>query len=58
LDPVKGDAMQLLWERAKMMVESSSATVLAVMLQDNCPIPQGARVGLILSGGNTSRPTG
>jgi threonine dehydratase len=50
------DAMQLLWERAKMMVETSSATVLAAMLQDNCPIPQGARVGLILSGGNTSQP--
>ena len=57
-DAETSDAMQLLWERAKMMVETSSATVLAAMLQDNCPIPQGARVGLILSGGNTSRPTG
>ena len=57
-DAETSDAMQLLWERAKMMVETSSATVLAAMLQDNCPIPQGARVGLILTGGNTSRPAG
>jgi threonine dehydratase len=57
-DAETSDAMQLLWERAKMMVETSSATVLAAMLQDNCPIPQGARVGLILTGGNTSRPVG
>jgi threonine dehydratase len=49
-------AMRLLWERAKMMVEPNSATVLAAMLQDDCPIPAGARVGLILSGGNVQWP--
>ncbi|MDP7071008.1 MAG: pyridoxal-phosphate dependent enzyme [Phycisphaerales bacterium] len=46
-------ARSLLLERAKLWVEPSSATVLAAMLNDQCPIPRDARVGLILSGGNT-----
>ena len=45
-------ARTLLLERAKLWVEPSSATVLAAMLKDTCPIPMGAHVGLILSGGN------
>lgn len=47
-------AMRLLWERAKLLVEPSSATVLAAMLSQRCPIPTGSRVGLILTGGNVS----
>lgn len=44
-------AMRLLWERLKIVVEPSSATVLAVVLR----YPEqfaGCRIGLILSGGN------
>lgn len=45
------EAMQLIWQELKLVVEPSSATVLAAMLND----PQtfaGKQVGLILSGGN------
>ena len=44
-------AMRLLWERLKILVESSSATVFAAVLR----YPErfaGRRVGLIISGGN------
>jgi len=44
-------AMRLLWERLKLLVEPSSATVLAAVLR----YPErfaGRRVGIILSGGN------
>ncbi len=44
-------AMRLIWERMKIIVESSSAVPLAALLR---PRPEllGKRVGLILSGGN------
>ncbi len=45
------DAMRLIWERAKLVVEPSAAVTLAAVLEN----PQrfhGRRVGLILSGGN------
>ena len=45
-------AMRLLWERAKTIVEPSGATPLAAVLQNSFPVPEGSRVGLILSGGN------
>ena len=45
-------AMRLLWERAKTIVEPSGATPLAAVLQKSFPVPEGSRVGLILSGGN------
>ena len=45
-------AMKILWERCKMVVESSSSTVLAATLSDHCPLPIGSKVGMILSGGN------
>jgi len=45
-------AQRLLLERAKLWVEPSSATVLAAVLNAECPIPGGAQIGLILSGGN------
>ena len=46
-------AMELLWTRAKLLVEPSSATVLAALLAAPAELLQGAeRVGLVLSGGN------
>ena len=45
------DAMRLIWERMKLIVEPSSAVALAAVLKN----PQefsGERVGIILSGGN------
>jgi threonine dehydratase len=44
-------AMRLLWERAKQLVEPSSATVLAAVLRHRGRFA-GQRVGLVLSGGN------
>ena len=44
-------AMRLLWERMKIVVEPSSATVLAALLRHREHFA-GKRVGVILSGGN------
>ncbi len=44
-------AMRLLWERLKVVVEPSAAVTLAVVLA-NPQIFEGKKVGLILSGGN------
>lgn len=46
------EAMRLLWMRAKTVVEPSGATPLAAALSAACLLDSGARVGLILSGGN------
>lgn len=46
-------AMRLLWERAKLPVEPSSAVPLAVLLR-RPPWAAGKRVGVILSGGNAN----
>jgi threonine dehydratase len=46
-------AMRLLWERAKLLVEPSSATALAAVLRPEFPRgSQADRLGVILSGGN------
>lgn len=45
------DAMQLIWQHLKVIVEPSSATVLAAILKYNDHF-KNKRVGLILSGGN------
>lgn len=46
-------AMRLLWERAKLLVEPSSAVALAAVLTDAFrALPGTSRVGIILSGGN------
>jgi len=46
-------AMRLLWERAKLLVEASSAVALAAVLSDEFRSLQGLhRVGVVLSGGN------
>ena len=44
-------AMRLLWERMKLVVEPSAATVLAAVLRHPARFA-GRRVGLVLSGGN------
>jgi threonine dehydratase len=45
------ESMQLIWERMKIIVEPSSATVLAV-IRENPGHFAGKRIGLIISGGN------
>lgn len=46
------DAMRLLWERAKILAEPSSATALAVVLKNKERFA-GQKVCVIISGGNT-----
>jgi threonine dehydratase len=45
------ECMLLIWERMKIIIEPSSATVLAVV-KENQGIFKGKKIGLILSGGN------
>ena len=45
------DCMLLVWERMKIIIEPSSATVLAI-IKENPAIFAGKRIGLIISGGN------
>lgn len=45
-------AMYILWERMKIVVEPSGALPLAVLLEHNAAF-EGKKIGLILSGGNT-----
>lgn len=48
-------AMRLLWERAKLLVESSSAVALASALSKSWqPAPEVRSIGIILSGGNVN----
>jgi threonine dehydratase len=44
-----GDAMRLVWERMKIIIEPSSAVPVAALLARKI---QGAKIGVILSGGN------
>jgi len=44
-------AMRLVWERAKIVIEPSSAVVLAALLEKTLDV-QGRRVGVIVTGGN------
>jgi threonine dehydratase len=44
-------AMRLVWERMKILIEPSCATVLAAVLRNRERFA-GQRIGLILSGGN------
>lgn len=48
-DDAISDAMRFTWERTKQLIEPSSATVIAALLDGRL---RGARVGAILSGGN------
>ncbi|MBA4321960.1 MAG: serine dehydratase [Odoribacter sp.] len=45
------DCMLLVWERMKIIIEPSSATVLAI-IKENPNFFRGKKVGLIISGGN------
>jgi threonine dehydratase len=45
------ECMLLIWERMKIIIEPSSATVLAIV-KENPSIFRGKRIGLIISGGN------
>jgi len=45
------DAMYLIWQRMKIVVEPSSAITLAIILK-NKPLFAGKKVGIILTGGN------
>jgi threonine dehydratase len=45
------ECMLLVWERMKIVIEPSSATVLAVV-KENPGLFIGKRIGLIISGGN------
>jgi len=46
-------AMRLLWERAKLLVEPSSAVALAAVMNEQFPKPDDIQsIGIILSGGN------
>ena len=46
------DALEFIWSRLKIVVEPSSAVALAPLLSGRYPLPPGARVGVMLSGGN------
>jgi threonine dehydratase len=45
------DCMLLVWERMKIIIEPSSATVLAI-IKENSDLFRGKKIGLIISGGN------
>jgi threonine dehydratase len=45
------ECMLLVWERMKIIIEPSSATVLAVV-KENPDLFRGKKIGLIISGGN------
>ncbi|GMV33678.1 MAG: pyridoxal-phosphate dependent enzyme [Chloroflexi bacterium CFX1] len=45
------ESMKFVWERAKIVVEPSAATVIAALLEKKVDL-NGLRVGVILSGGN------
>jgi threonine dehydratase len=45
------ECMLLIWERMKIIIEPSSATVLAV-IKENPAVFRGKKIGLIISGGN------
>ncbi len=45
-------AMLYLWERMKIVVEPTGALGIAGLLERKVAVPQGARVGVIISGGN------
>lgn len=44
-------ALEYTWERAKLLIEPSSAVAVAALLHENAPV-KGRKVGVILSGGN------
>ena len=54
-DPKIVEAMRLVWQRMKIIIEPSSAVAMAVILADEFKaLPGLQRIGVILSGGNVS----
>jgi threo-3-hydroxy-L-aspartate ammonia-lyase len=51
-DPQIVEGMRFLWERMKLVVEPTGAMGLAAVLSGCVPFTSGARIGVILSGGN------
>jgi threonine dehydratase len=51
-DPQIVEGMRFLWERMKLVVEPTGAMGLAALLAGGVPFASGARIGVILSGGN------
>jgi threonine dehydratase len=51
-DPQIVEGMRFLWERMKLVVEPTGAMGLAALLGGCLPFASGARIGVILSGGN------
>ncbi|MBX7254224.1 MAG: pyridoxal-phosphate dependent enzyme [Candidatus Promineofilum sp.] len=47
-------ALEFIWARLKIVVEPSSAVALAPLLAGAYSVPPGARVGVLLSGGNVN----
>lgn len=45
------ESMKFIWERAKIIIEPSAATVIAVLWEKKIDL-RGLKVGVILSGGN------
>lgn len=45
-------AMRFLWERMKIIVEPTGALAAAALLGGDLPVEAGARVGVVISGGN------
>jgi threo-3-hydroxy-L-aspartate ammonia-lyase len=45
-------AMRFLWERMKLVVEPTGALGLAALFAGRVPFGPGARIGIVLSGGN------
>ncbi len=46
------DAMKLVWERMKIIIEPSSAVTLACLLEKKISLTRKQKVGIIISGGN------
>ena len=44
--------MRFIWERAKLLIEPASAVAVAALLSGRMDLDKGARVGVILTGGN------
>lgn len=48
------DALEFIWARLKIVVEPSAAVALAPLLSGRFAVPTGARIGILLSGGNVN----
>ena len=51
------EAVRFLLLRCKLLVEPTGAVPAAALLSGTLPLPRGARVGVIISGGNVDPPT-